>query len=181
MHFVRVAVFGLCACLPVVGVAQAPSPPPGDSLGIVALEPFMGSWVTEKLEGSNGDRFRFGYRLEWVDRYRTVAKMTISQVLADGSERVMAEGFKGWDVATQTTFFHAYYILGRRADKGRVYRTNDSTVVTAYTGYTNQGGRSLIRDEAVLLAPNRMLTITYIQQDGQWQEARRDAWTRKRG
>lgn len=146
-----------------------------DSVAIAGLERYMGSWLT--TQPTDGTSPRFSYHLMWFDSRRTVAKMRIGLVRAEG-ESPLWEGFKGWDTIRRVSFYYGFDTGGRQAI-GTVHLAGDSTI-TSYQGLAPNGQTVDVRDVSYFLTPDTWRGITYIRPSGDtpWREVRRDNFQR---
>lgn len=160
-----------------VPAAGQDAPRPADLDG---LDPYVGTWLSDRRTTPDGIGFRFGYDLQWYDPARTMVEMLITQHFEDGREDVVLwKGYKGWDPKEEMAYYHAFSPQGRAAT-GRVY-VEDGGLVTEYRGWGPRGPGPEIRDVFHPVEGDTFLAVTYMMRDGAWTEVSRDEWTRVEG
>lgn len=148
-----------------------------DSPEMRALRQYVGTWRSEDREGQDGRTSHFLYRLTWFDPGETIAEMLITQHFADGEERLLWKGFKGWHPGSETAYYHGFSPSGRAAS-GTLHVEGDG-LVTAYEGWSAEGPGVMIRDVFEPVEGDTFVAHTWLKREGSdWREVNVDHWTR---
>lgn len=168
----------------VSSLAQSDFPPPvrqdTAKTDFEALGDYIGQWRSEEKQArdKNERPFRFEYELSYFDADRTIAHMVIRQVFADGEERLLWIGFKGWDSVERQTYYHGYSPLGRVA-RGKFIEDGDH-FITFYAGSDVDGQVVEVRDVFTPVENDQYENVTYLRPAGDdaWRIVARDVWRR---
>lgn len=143
-----------------------------------ALDAYTGHWRTEERTDRRGDPFRFEYEMEWIDPARTIARLHITRVGAEGETSTVFRGFKGREPDGSGVYYHAASPSGR-GSRGEVVLEGDD-LVTLYDGWTAGGETVRIRDvfRPVQGGSFRSRTLLRDSPAGEWREIGAERWMR---
>lgn len=144
-----------------------------------ALGPYMGHWRSEEKTTQDGRRtYRFEYELAYFDTAKTIAKMTILQVYANGEQNLLWTGFKGWDPIEQETYYYAFSPLGR-VSSGRFAMAGE-LFMTFYDAFDSRGQAVEIRDVFEPVKGGEFDNVSFLRLAGEqeWRVIARDTWQR---
>lgn len=166
--------------VPTAGAGAEPAPAAdADAARILtALDAYVGRWRTEEKEDREGRTFHFEYEVEWFDPGKTIARMHIEQVLADGSRSTVFQGYKGRRPAGDGVYYFAASPSGR-GSRGEVL-LDEEKVVTLYEGWTADGDVVRIRDVSWPVEDGSFLSRTFLRpsDDAEWRRIGEDRWRR---
>lgn len=142
-----------------------------------AIDAYTGRWRTEEKDDRRGRAFHYLYELRWIDPDRTIAKMVITRVTADGRTTAW-EGFKGRAPEGEGVYYVAASPSGRSA-RGETFLEGPD-LVTVYEGWTAEGDVVEIRDVFEPVESGAFLSRTFLRErpDAEWRTIGEDRWTR---
>jgi hypothetical protein len=155
----------------------APAEPAPASAEMAELARYIGDWDSNLQKDPTDREYRFHYRLEWYDRARSLVKMTIYQNFTDGEDRLLWEGFKGWNPMEEKTFYYGFSPSGRAGFGG--LRKEGEMLHTEYDAKGPRGGLK-IRDTFTPLSEDSFRSETYLLRGDSWQKMTDETWTRRK-
>ncbi|WP_405234512.1 hypothetical protein [Lentisalinibacter salinarum] len=145
---------------------------------LAALGRYVGRWRSDEKTTGSGAKQHFMLDLTWVDAHRTITRVTISQVDADGNVTTVFEGYKGREPSGSGIYYHAASPPGR-GSRGKVVIEQDR-LVTVYDGWTAGGDTVRIRDVFEPVRADRFSSRTCLRRPGEvgWRLIAEDQWTK---
>lgn len=158
--------------------AQQEAGPPSTNPTMSGLATYVGLWRAEDQVGSDGRTSHFVYKLSWFDSSRSIVEMLILHRFADGEERLLWRGFKGWDPHAERVYYNGFS-SGGRAARGHVKLVGED-LVTEYDGWGPDGSLVRVQD---IFTPVRDgafsgRTLVRATPDGEWRQVSSDRWRR---
>lgn len=148
---------------------------------IHVFDPYIGTYQGKSYTSDEGKAYHFTVSYAWYDQGETLIKFAVGVVVpADGLDRVIGEGFYGYDPFTQRIFAHGYFPRGQ-AGWGWVSEFDPVTHarVTRVHSQDADGVTTEVRDTFWVIDENSWGNITFVSQGGQpWQQVSDEVFTR---
>jgi hypothetical protein len=145
------------------------------------FDPYIGTFEGKPYTSDEGKAYHFKVSYEWYDKGQTLIKFSIRVVVpANNLDRVIGEGFYGYDPFTKRIFAHGYFPRGQ-AGWGWVSAFDPATHarVTRVHSQGADGVTTEVRDTFWVIDENSWGNITFVSQGGApWQQVSDEVFTR---
>lgn len=149
---------------------------------IHVMDPYIGTFRSQPHSRDDGTEFHFTVSYAWYDADKTLVKTTIKMIVPEsGEERLIGEGFYGYDAFAKRIFSHTYFPRGTAAHgwisdfgEGPSHRR-----VVRLRSRDQNGVTTEVRDTFWLNDKNSWSNETFISVDGTpWRKVSSGVYTR---
>lgn len=149
---------------------------------IHVMDPYIGTFRSETRSRNDGTEFYFTVSYAWYDAGQTLVKTTIRMVIPEtGEERLIGDGFYGYDAFAGRIFSHVFFSRGTAAhgwisdfDPGPSLRR-----VVRLRSRDQDNVTTEVRDTFWLIDEDRWINETFLSVDGgPWRKISSGVYTR---